>query len=125
MKNITKAAFVITLLAGLLLVPAGVVHADAGQVFNEACSASNNNPAVCGGNNTGIFGVIKIVINVLLMIAGTIAVIMIIVGGIKYVTSSGDQAHVKSAKDTILYSVIGLAVTILSFAIVNYVIGKL
>jgi mannose/fructose/N-acetylgalactosamine-specific phosphotransferase system component IIB len=76
-------------------------------------------------DGSGVFTVIKQVIQVMLVVAGIIAVIMIIVGGIKYTTSNGDQAHVKSAKDTILYSVIGLVVAIISYAIVTYVVTNI
>ncbi len=63
--------------------------------------------------------------NVLLFLAGAIAVIAIIYGGIRYVTSTGDAARVKQAKDTILYGVIGLVIAILAFAIVQFVIQNL
>jgi glucose uptake protein GlcU len=65
---------------------------------------------------------IKTVINTLLYILGIIAVVMIIIGGLRYVTSSGDASHVKAAKDTILYSIVGLVVAILAYTIVNYVL---
>ena len=65
----------------------------------------------------------KDVINIMLFIIGAIAVIMIIYGGIRYTTSAGDSSHVKAAKDTILYAVVGLVVAILAFAIVNFVVG--
>ncbi len=67
---------------------------------------------------------IKNGINLLLYIVGTLAVVMIIVGGLKYVTSGGDSGKVGEAKNTILYSIIGLIVAILAFAIVNYVIDR-
>lgn len=66
---------------------------------------------------------IKTIVNVLLFILGAIAVIMIIIGGIRYTTSNGDAGSIKSAKDTILYAVIGLVVAILAYAIVNFVVG--
>jgi hypothetical protein len=66
---------------------------------------------------------IKTVVNVLLFVLGAIAVIMIIIGGIRYSTSNGDANATKSAKDTILYAVIGLIVAILAYAIVNFVLG--
>lgn len=66
---------------------------------------------------------IKTIVNVLLFILGAIAVIMIIIGGIRYTTSNGDAGNIKSAKDTILYAVVGLVVAILAYAIVNFVIG--
>lgn len=65
---------------------------------------------------------IKSIVNLMLFILGAIAVIMIIIGGIRYATSNGDASAVKGAKDTILYSVIGLIVAILAYAIVNFVI---
>lgn len=66
---------------------------------------------------------IKSVVNFLLYILGAIAVIMIIIGGIRYTTSNGDASNTKAAKDTILYAVVGLVVAILAYAIVNFVLG--
>ena len=42
---------------------------------------------------------------------------------IRYATSNGDAQQVKSAKDAVLYAVIGLVVAILAYAIVNFVLG--
>lgn len=66
---------------------------------------------------------LKVVVNVLLFILGAIAVIMIVVGGIRYALSGGDQAQITAAKNTILYAVIGLVVAILAYAIVSWVLG--
>ena len=66
---------------------------------------------------------IKNVINVLFYLVGIIAVIMIIIGGIRYTTSNGDASQIKSAKDTVLYAVVGIVVAILAYAIVNFVVG--
>ena len=68
---------------------------------------------------------IKDIINLLLYVLGAVAVIMIVIGGIKYTTSNGDSSAVTSAKNTIMYSVIGLIVAILAYAIVNFVIDSL
>ena len=54
--------------------------------------------------------------------AGIIAVVIIIIGGIRYTTSNGDAGQVKSAKDTILYAVVGLIVIIMAAAITQFVI---
>lgn len=64
----------------------------------------------------------KNVTNLLLYIVGIVAVIMVIVGGFLYITSSGDPGRTKSAKDTIVYAVIGIVVALLAYAIVNFVI---
>ncbi len=57
----------------------------------------------------------------LLFAAGAIAVIIIIIAGIRYVTSTGDAARVKAAKDTLLYAIVGLVIVILAYAIVHFV----
>lgn len=68
---------------------------------------------------------IQTIISLLLFVAGAVAVIMIILGGIRYITSNGDQAQVKAAKETIMYSIIGLVVAILAYAIVQFIVSKL
>ena len=65
------------------------------------------------------------ILNIIIGISGIIAVIFIIIGGINYMTSSGDATKVKKAKDTILYACIGLAVCALSFAIANWAINSI
>ncbi len=66
---------------------------------------------------TGIWGIIQLVMTIL----GAVAVIMIVIGGIKYTISQGDSSAVTSAKNTILYSVIGLVVAIFATAIIGFV----
>ena len=67
-------------------------------------------------------GVFQTITNVLLFIIGAISVIMLIIGGIRYVVSGGDSSAVTSAKNTILYAVVGIVVAILAYALVNFVI---
>jgi hypothetical protein len=78
-----------------------------------------------GMTNAGLFGgddsVVTIVINTILYIIGIIAVVMLIMGGIKYATSSGDEKKVTDAKNTIIYAILGLAVAILAWTLVNFV----
>lgn len=66
---------------------------------------------------------LKIVVNVLLFALGAISVIMIVIGGIRYSLSAGDQSAITAAKNTILYAVVGLVVALLAYAIVNWVLG--
>ena len=80
---------------------------------------------VSGGENQTTLGQqIQNVINVLLFIIGVVSVIMIILGGIRYVLSNGDSSQITAAKNTILYAVIGLIVALLAYAIVNFVITQ-
>lgn len=77
------------------------------------------------GAGLTVGGVIKTVINLLIFLVGAAAVVMIILGGFKYVTSNGDQSSVTSAKNTILYSVIGLVIAVAAYAIVQFVLARL
>ena len=78
-----------------------------------------------GNNETDLTGQIALIINAIIGIIGIISVVVIILGGITYSTSQGDTAKVKKGKDTILYGVIGLIISLLAFAIVNFVISSL
>lgn len=79
----------------------------------------------CPSNLFGDTGVFRQVTNIILYIVGIVAVIMLIIGGIKYVVSGGDSKKVTDAKNTVLYAIIGLVVCFLAFAIVNFVISSL
>ncbi|MBQ8985550.1 hypothetical protein IJ076_03370 [Candidatus Saccharibacteria bacterium] len=79
----------------------------------------------CPENLFGDNGIFKQITNVVLYIVGVIAVIMLIIGGIKYVVSGGDAKKVTDAKNTVLYAIIGLIISFLAFAIVNFVITSL
>lgn len=84
--------------------------------------------ARCNGCPKDLFGdngVFKQITNTILYIVGIVAVIMLIIGGIRYVTSGGDSKKVTDAKNTVLYAIIGLVIAFLAYAIVNFVISAL
>jgi len=68
---------------------------------------------------TGIFTTIS---NVMLFIVGAISVIMIVIGGLRYVISGGNNSNVTAAKNTILYAIVGLIISMLAYAVINFVI---
>lgn len=68
---------------------------------------------------------ITTILNAVIGVLGFACVIVIIIGGVNYMTSAGDSGKVKKGKDTILYGVIGLVVCALAFAVVNFVIGSI
>lgn len=122
---------------GLLLVPALVLGLGvlAPVVAAEDC-APGDLSIRCGansaqGNDTpsnlfdGDSAVFKTIVNVMLFIIGAVAVIMLIIGGIRYVVSGGDQNAVTGAKNTILYAIIGIVVAVLAYAVVNFVLTNL
>lgn len=67
-------------------------------------------------------GIFRTITNVMLFLIGAISVIMLIIGGIRYVVSGGDSTAVQNAKNTILYAIVGVVVAILAYAVVNFVI---
>ena len=64
------------------------------------------------------------IVNILSMIVGIVAVVMIIIGGFKYVTSGGDSGSITSAKHTIIYAIVGLIIVALAQVIVRFVLSK-
>lgn len=68
---------------------------------------------------------VSAVINTLLVVIGAASLIMMIIGGLRYVVSNGDQNAVTAAKNTILYSAIGLIVAMLAYAITSFIISAL
>ena len=121
MKKILRIVLpiLIMVVAVVALVP-GNVSALTLQEGAEAARCDGC-PADLFGNN----GVFKQITNTVLYIVGIIAVIMLIIGGIRYVTSGGDSKKVTDAKNTVLYAIIGLVIAFLAFAIVNFVISVL
>lgn len=74
--------------------------------------------------DTGFTDLLRRIINIVSVIIGVIAVLMIIWGGFKYITSGGAQDRVKSAKDTLLYAIIGLIIVALAQIVVRFVLSQ-
>ena len=70
-------------------------------------------------DGTGIF---QTIVHVILFIVGAVAVIMIVIGGVRYTVSNGDSNAVTGAKNTIMYAIVGLVVAIIAYALVNFVV---
>ena len=96
--------------------PAEKVCEGVGHALGENCE-----PGGTGVDQVWLMA--GVVINWILVIAGIVAVGFIIFAGIRYVTSGGDAEKVKSAKNTLLYAIIGLLIAALAMVIVNIVLG--
>lgn len=127
LKSIKIAALAVASLIGIFTLNAApVFSANSNDVCSSSASAEVKRAAGCSGTSqNGLFNVIQAILNTIISIAGIVAVIFIIVGGVQYMTSSGDAGKAKKAKDTILYAVIGLVVCALAFAIVNFVLATI
>ena len=104
------------------------------QINNGLCTGSNlqfsDNPtdqcaATTNDATDQINNIVHTIVNLLSAVVGIVAVIMIIVGGFRYITSGGNDASVTSAKNTILYAIIGLVVVALAQVIVRFTLSKL
>ncbi len=93
------------------------------NVIKDVCDA-NPSAEICADDGSQGNAAIQNVINLLLFAIGIIAVIVIIIGGIKYVTSDGDSSKLKGARETILYAVVGLVIALLAYSIVRFVVGR-
>jgi hypothetical protein len=101
------------------------------DIQNSLCAGANLDvTSNCQSGITGqdatdtINDIIADVINIFSLIVGIVSVIMIIVGGFRYITSGGDSNNVSSAKNTILYAIIGLIIVALAQSIVRFILGR-
>jgi hypothetical protein len=126
-KNIAKifAVSALLLMSTNSLAYAASTSSGAG---GEACQAiSQLDPgkgANCNTSGPSINKLITTIINILTFVAGTIAVIMLIVGGFKYITSQGDATSAASARNTLLYAIVGIVVVAFAQIIVKFVLAK-
>lgn len=109
-------------MAGVGLLAPSYAYADAKSEICQGIGQVNGG----GGcrNDDSLGRVVRTVINIFSIIIGIVAVIMIMVAGFKYITAGGDSGNITSAKNTLLYAVIGLVVVALSQFIVKFVLDK-
>lgn len=127
----TKASKIALAAVGVGLSLALVAAPMASSLFNQPgyVSASAAEEIKKGYEQAGgtegdsLPNIVGTVINTMLFIVGVLAVAMIIYSGIRYITAHGDKGQVESAKNTLIYSIVGLVVAIVAYAIVNWVIG--
>lgn len=132
-RALIAAVVAFGVVAGGLLAFPTVVSA-AYNPFEQACNPQNGagtggGPA-CSTNTSenpllGESGALSRVVGILSLVLGAVAVIFIIWGGIKYITSNGDSSNISTAKSTIIYALIGLVVAVLARPIINFVVGRL
>ncbi len=102
------------------------------DIQDSLCAGANldvSSDCASGGITPGaasdkVNKLIATVINLFSFVVGVVAVIMIIIGGLRYITSGGDSANVTSAKNTILYAIIGLIIVALAQVIVRFILGR-
>ena len=129
-KQMFLSAMALSLFAApLAMVP--VANAATSNLNGSLCAGTKislgNPDDTCKTGNEGqtaVNGAVKLGLNLFSAIVGIIAVVMIIVAGIQYITSSGDSGKATNARNTILYAVIGLVVVALAQIIVKFVLER-
>ena len=97
------------------------------QNINTGINSATGGSGQCGNANADVTSGIKhiavVVINILSIVVGIVAVIMIIYGGFRYITSGGESGSVSSAKNTLIYAIVGLILVALAQVIVHWVLN--
>lgn len=121
MKKTTQIILQIFIgIATVLTLSAGKTMALTVQEGAEAARADGMPTELVGPNGT-----FTNITNTILYAVGIISVIMLVWGGIRYIISGGDSKKVTDAKNTVLYAIIGLVISVLAYAIVNFVLNTL
>ena len=110
-----------------IIAPQMILASSSNLVFADAKTQIESAVNEVGGseNKTDVKGFIGNIIKTMFFIVGVLAVIVIIFAGVTFVMSAGNSQTIQKAKTTIIYAVIGLIVSILSYAIVNFVVSSL
>lgn len=126
--NFVQKTVLILGAAMALMLPAFLPAAAGAQIPEESKNAAceglgtgNCNRDTSGGVVSGLVGR---VINILSWIVGIVSVVMVVIGGFKFIVSNGDANGVKSARNTVIYALIGLAVAMLAQVLVRFVINE-
>jgi hypothetical protein len=115
----------VSLSASALAVQAPV-SVSAATPQDEVCKGIGAADGSGGCSQDGMLtSVVRNVINIFSIVIGIVAVIMIMVGGFKYITAAGDSGNITSAKQTVIYALIGLVVAALAQFLVQFVLDNI
>lgn len=125
-----KKLFIHLVLLSSLLMPMLIFsNAAAFNPFQAACSGEGSQSSACqqDGSNpvSGQDGILVRAAQIVAIVTGVAAVIIIIIGGIQFVLAGGDSSKVASARNTIIYALIGLVVAIAAQSIITFVLNRL
>lgn len=113
-----------------LLMPVGVpalagaacpTGSDGGNAKKQILIGVGETDDKCDGSDVTNF--IGSIVEIVSVVTGVAAIIMLLIAGFKYITSGGDSGKISSAKNTLIYAMVGIAVAVLAQVIVNFVIG--
>jgi hypothetical protein len=137
-----KKILLIAILA-LSFASVGLSHVQAACADSDVlCNGGNSSPCtnpnaqgtpvICKDDNTGktnpitgTSGILTEVTNIILFIVGILAVVMVIISGIRMATANGDPQAFNSARTGLIYALLGIVVAVLARAIVLFIVGRI
>jgi len=126
-----KILLLFSLITALSVLPVATSHAadplnkacdklGSRQQESSACSANSSNNPISGGKD----GILYKITQLIAVIAGSVAVIIIIIGGINMMTSGGDSQKFTNGRNTLIFAAVGLVIIVLAQWIVAFVIQR-
>jgi cytochrome bd-type quinol oxidase subunit 2 len=123
------------ILSGLVVVFVGVTYADPATSLlstssgsaSEACQGVglfDSNTGTCGDQGKAANDALATIINFFSVIVGIVAVIMIIVSGLQFMTANGNPQNIAKARSSLMYAIIGLVIVVLAQVIVHFAISQ-
>lgn len=122
------------MLLGLLATPLILPQAASAQSVQEEAlcegsggewSGANGGSCSTPGSKRTVPGTIGRIVDILIFVVGAVSVLMIVIGGLRYTLSGGDEKAAAAGKNTIIFAVVGLVVSFAAYAIARFVIGAL
>ena len=125
MKRLLAPLFLLCVLAvgAIFISPVQEVFADSKSQVCEGVNAAAGS-TTCTDGTSDINNIITVFLNLFSVVIGIVAVVMIMVGGFKYITAGGDSSNITSAKHTIIYALIGLVIVAMAQFMVQFVLDK-
>src|SRR4051794_31871760 len=125
LMSVSLLTIAMSTLAPVAIVRAGCSTIDDKLAQGAKAASGNKGDLSCsgglGGNAEGSIGKIASnIVNLFSVVVGAVAVIMIIYGGFRYITSGGSSERVGAAKNTLIYAIIGLIIVVLAQFIVHF-----
>jgi hypothetical protein len=125
-SNFKKFLLTLAVFVGIVSIGIAAPQAYAQDASAAVCAALGDaDPTSCDGTGDAqITNVLEVALNILSVAAGIIAVISLIISGLKYITSQGDAGSISSARSSVIYAIVGIAIVVLSQVIVRFVINQ-
>lgn len=126
MKYFRTIVISVVMVIGLAIAASLVLGTPAALADNSSKGQICQGIGVAGGNCTngsgqaGVTGLVQTIVNLMSWIVGIIAVIMVIIAGLKYITAGGSSEKLSSAKSTLIYALIGIAIVALAQFLISF-----